>query len=234
MEIRSVFDPSAIIVEIRFGEGGDDSKDFVETLGSMYLTYAASRGLKTELLSTDYGWFAFEVKGQGVWQAFKNEGGKHVVQRCPKNGGGRRHTSTVSVAVMPILKSQAPRLRESDLDIKTQGGSGPGGQHQNKTDSAVRMTHKPTGLQVFINGRSQYQNKQKAMEILASRVASLEEEKRHSQHNERRQEQIGGGSRSGKARTYNFLQSRVTDHRTGRKTRNIKEVMKGNLDCLSE
>tara|TARA_B100001778_G_scaffold330827_1_gene333996 strand:- start:19481 stop:19906 length:426 start_codon:yes stop_codon:yes gene_type:complete len=140
----------------------------------------------------------------------------------------------VSVAVMPLPEKSSSNIREEDVTIKTQGGSGPGGQHQNKTDSAVRATHTPTGIQVFINGRSQLDNKRKALEILSRRVQAQKDEEQESRYNERRRQQVAGGSRSGKLRTYNFIEGRVADHRSGRKTNKIKDIMKGRFDLLLE
>ena len=134
---------------------------------------------------------------------------------------------------MPLMDSATP-LRTEDIAIKTQGGSGPGGQHQNKTDSAVRATHTPTGIQVFINGRSQLDNKRKALDILARRVQSEKAKEAESRYNERRKEQVAGGCRSGKIRTYNFMKNFATDHRTGKKIHDLKSVMKGSLHLFVE
>ena len=174
-----------------------------------------------------------KVVGSGVIRAFRHESGKHVVQRYPKSENkGRRHTSTISVAVLPLLESGAEKLLEKDITVKTQGGSGPGGQHQNRTASAVRMTHEPTGLQVFINGRCQHANRREALDILTAKVNELKRSKEHTAHNSIRKQQMGGGSRSDKVRTYNFIDSRVVDHRLGTRTAQVKKVMAGHFDLL--
>jgi peptide chain release factor 1 len=174
-----------------------------------------------------------KVGGKNVVRAFKHESGKHVVQRYPKTESkGRRHTSTISVAVLPLLEPSFEPLLENEIEVKTQGGSGPGGQHQNTTDSAVRMTHKPTGLQVYINGRCQHANRREALEILTAKVNHLKISQEHNAHNSLRKEQRGGGSRGNKVRTYNFIDGRVVDHRLGTKTTRIKKVMNGHFGLL--
>jgi peptide chain release factor 1 len=170
--------------------------------------------------------------GPGVWKAFENEPGKHVVQRVPPTErNGRRHTSVVSVAVLPIL-SGYPSIPENEIEIITQRGHGPGGQNQNKVESAVRARHKPTGLHVFINGRDQGQNKKEAIRILSAKVQEFYCQKKENVESVERVRQMGGGGRSGKVRTYNFLDSRVTDHRLGKKTNQIEKIMKGNFNLL--
>jgi peptide chain release factor 1 len=174
-----------------------------------------------------------QVSGENPWRVFRNEIGKHVVQRCPETErGSRRHTSVIAVGVLPLFDYRDQPLRESDLETITQRKGGPGGQHRNKTDSAVRMKHIPTGLTVFIDGRDQSQNKSKALQILTSKVNNYYYEQAQRTHSANRKEQIGDAGRTGKIRTYNFIESRVVDHRLGKKTNRIKEVMKGNLDEL--
>ncbi len=146
--------------------------------------------------------------------------------------GGRRHTSIISVAVLPIREDLYKPLSGKDLEITTQGGHGPGGQHQNKTDSAVRAKHIPTGLTVFINGKSQHQNKREALKILAARVNELEQSEYDKKYSNDRKSQMGGGNRSDKTRTYNFIDCRVVDHKLGRKSGQIKRIMKGELKLL--
>ena len=181
-----------------------------------------------------------KVMGRNVWQAFKNEPGKHVVQRVPPTErSGRWQTSVISVAVLPLPPERALEpLQEKDLEITTQTGKQKaGGQNVNKVASAVRMKHKPTGLSVFINGRDQGQNKKEALHVLTARVNQLRLDKNSSDYDNLRTGQMKGigdklGGRGDKIRTYNFIKSRVVDHRLGVKTGNIKEVMKGNLTIL--
>jgi peptide chain release factor 1 len=172
--------------------------------------------------------------GAGVAEAFRHEPGQHCVQRVPPSETrGRRHTSIVSVAVLPVLPvSKADELPEKDLDVKTQCGHGPGGQHQNKRASAVRMKHRPTGLSVFINGRDQLANKREALKVLTARVRADYREREEAEFQAARKQQLGDGGRGNKVRTYNFIESRVVDHRLGVRTNNIKEVMKGRFDLL--
>lgn len=195
-------------------------------------SYCVIKGLKTELVYQTKGKVGFFVKGKGAAKAFKHESGKHTVQRCPPTENkGRAHTSVIMVSVLS-LEVSSYQLRENDIDIKTQRGSGPGGQHQNTTDSAVRMTHRPTGISVFINGRSQNVNKKEARNILEQRVAnhhdSLDKQKRDND----KMQQVDGGGRSNKIRTYNFVKGRVVDHRLGTRTSNVKKVMKGHFELL--
>lgn len=164
---------------------------------------------------------------------FENEPGKHVVQRVPPTESkGRFHTSIVSVAVLPLYKEEKLLLKEEELEIKTQRGHGKGGQHQNKTDSAVRAKHIATGLHVFINGRDQSQNKREAIQILTAKVSQFYRQQQRDQYDSNRKIQLDGGGRANKIRTYNFKDSRVVDHRLSRKTSQLKQVMKGHFDLL--
>lgn len=221
------------MVELQFGTGGDDAKNFVDELANVYLLYAAKKGLKTEILGRKPGNISIQVSGTGVWDAFKNEIGKHQVQRCPPNERhGRMHTSIISVGVLRLFDYKDKPLKESELETITQRGSGAGGQNQNKVNSAVRLKHLPTDLSVFINGRDQYQNKRKALEILTSRVNEHLYNVAHAAQSALKKEQMGDGDRTGKIRTYNFKNSLIHDHKLNKKTTQVKEVMKGNLDIL--
>lgn len=223
-----------MVVEIQAGEGGADSKLFVHDLLSAYLRWASAKQLKTELLDSVEGRAVFQVSGPAAWDAFRNEAGKHCVQRIPPTErNGRKQTSMVSVSVLPLFENHAHKLREADLEVTFQTGSGPGGQHRNKTQSAVRARHTPTGIQVFIDGRNQHHNRRVALSILEARVNELLQSRAHASHYEQKKEHWDGGGRGNKIRTYNFLESRAVDHRTGVKTKQVREVLKGRFDLLS-
>tara|TARA_Y100000034_G_scaffold72508_1_gene87406 strand:- start:938 stop:1633 length:696 start_codon:yes stop_codon:yes gene_type:complete len=222
-----------IVVEVRHGEGGDDSKIFVGELFAVYVKYAESKGFKSEILHTSQGHMITIIKGKNAGKFFADESGKHCVQRIPPTETkGRKQTSIVSVAVLPLREKLNVVLKDSDLEISFVNAGGPGGQHQNKTASAVRMRHKPTGLKVFINGRDQHSNKREARRILAARVEQHIQKEADSEYNANRKDKLGDGGRSDKIRTYNFLKGRIVDHVTGKKTGNIKKFMKGDLEVL--
>ena len=174
------------------------------------------------------------VSGADVWTAFRHEPGKHVIQRCPANDrSGRRHTSVVSVAVLPMPEPRVQdELDAADVEIVTQRGHGKGGQHQNTTDSAVRATHRPTGLSVFINGRDQKQNRKTALAILAAKVVLNREREAELKYGIERRAQLGSGGRGSKVRTYNLIDNYVKDHRTGKSTRQPDRVLRGELGLL--
>ena len=198
-----------------------------------YLRFAEQQGFNFEIVYDSESSWSVLVKGAGCWDAFCSESGKHVVQRVPRTESrGRRHTSVVAVAVMPLNKDTAASLPMAEIEVIPQRGHGKGGQNQNKVESAVRAIHKPTGISVFINGRDQYRNKQLALEILQARVLAVKKEEIQQQRNRLKVEQLGYGSRSGKIRTYNFIGSVVIDHRTGKRTHRVADVMKGRLDLL--
>ena len=175
-----------------------------------------------------------KVRGKGAGKAFQHESGQHVVQRIPPTEhNGRKQTSVVSVAVLPLPPEHTIKpLSQNEMDITTTKGTGPGGQNKNKVESAVRARHKPTGIEVFIDGRDQFKNKCFAIRILTVKVNELYNGKKQADYNASRKEKLGSGGRGSKIRTYNFLESRVVDHRLGTKTSNIKAVMKGELSLI--
>lgn len=222
------------MLELRFGVGGDDSKHFLDQLFSAYVQYATRHKLKVEFLTQEDGHIAALVSGAGAYELFKHEPGKHCVQRVPENDRkGRKQTSIVVVGVLPVYKpADTTPLRDCDLHIDTAKGSGPGGQHKNATESAVRMRHKPTGLVVFINGRDQQHNKIMARKILTSRVHEYMTAKAKSLYNDIRSQQLGDSSRGDKVRTYNLSNNQIVDHVLGTRTNNVKAVFKGQFELL--
>lgn len=235
-------DEKDVYLEIRGGAGGEESALFAEVLFRMYQNYAANRGYKLEIVDwneTELGGLKEVVcliQGDGVFSRLKHESGVHRVQRVPvTESGGRIHTSTVTVAVLPEADNVDVEINPNDLEIDTYRASGAGGQHVNKTDSAIRITHKPTGIVVTCQDqRSQYKNKDRAMAILRSKLVEAEENKRSQGIAENRKNQVGTGDRSERIRTYNYQQGRVTDHRIGLTLYKIDEVLGGNLDLLVE
>ena len=231
-------DDKNVIVEFRAGAGGDEAALFTAEICRMYIKYAESRGWKTELTSADengIGGFkdaTLLINGAGAYSRMKYESGTHRVQRVPETETqGRIHTSTATVAVMPQAEEVDFALDMKDLRIDTFRSSGAGGQHINKTSSAIRVTHIPTGTVVECqNERSQFQNKDKALEILRSRLLAQKQKEQQDAINAQRQGQVGTGDRSEKIRTYNFPQDRCTDHRIGLTVHNLDKIMDGNLD----
>ncbi|MCB9073721.1 MAG: peptide chain release factor 1 [Bdellovibrionaceae bacterium] len=233
-------DEKNIILEVRAGAGGDEASLFAEELYSAYNHFATAHGWKVEVLSVSpgnvggYKEVVAMVTGDKVYSTMKFESGVHRVQRVPATEAqGRVHTSTVTVAVIPEAEEVEVKLNPDDIKMDVCRASGAGGQHINKTDSAVRLTHLPTNTVVFCqDGRSQHANRDKAYKILYARIKAMEDEKAIKEASDARLAQIGTGDRSERIRTYNFPQSRITDHRIGLTTHNIGEVMKGDLDCL--
>jgi len=238
-------DPNAdrdVIVEIRGAEGGEEANLFARDLFEMYRTYASEQGWRFEVLDarrSDLDGFTdvtFQVSGDDVWDRWKFEGGPHRVQRVPvTESQGRVHTSSAAVTVMPLAEEVEVELAPADLDIETFRASGPGGQSVNTTDSAVRITHRPTGVQVSMQDqKSQLQNRNKAMTVLRSRILAAEQERVAAQQSEARRAQTGGGGRSEKVRTYNFKENRVTDHRIGLTVYQLDKVLGGSLELVVE
>lgn len=232
---------AALIVEIRAGTGGDEAALFARDLFEMYRRYAEHMGWKFETLDlepTELGGFrevSFSVNGQGAYRHLQFEGGVHRVQRVPQTEAqGRIHTSTATVAVLPEPEEVDIVIRPEDLLIDVMRSGGPGGQHQNKTESGVRITHLPTGVVVNCRDeRSQHKNKTKAMRILRSRLFEQVRESARSERDQTRRAMIGSGDRSQKIRTYNFPQNRVTDHRIGLTLYNLDQVVLGHLQPLT-
>ncbi|MBE9507101.1 MAG: peptide chain release factor 1 [Chloroflexi bacterium] len=231
-------DAKNVIVEIRAGAGGDEAGLFAADLCRMYTRYAERQNWKTEVLSehsTGVGGFKgviFEIKGRGAFSRFKFESGVHRVQRVPKTeSSGRIHTSTATVAVLPEVDEVEVHVNPNDLEIETYGSSGPGGQHMQKNATAIRITHKPTGMVVSCESeRSQTQNRMRAMAVLRARLYEQERRKQEAEVAEARRSQVGTGERSEKIRTYNFPQNRVTDHRIGLTLHRLSSVLDGELD----
>ncbi|TAJ14806.1 PCRF domain-containing protein [Patescibacteria group bacterium] len=226
--------PVSIVMEFRAGAGGDESALFATELARMYQRYAEKRGWEVKLL--DLGLASIEIKGKGVYEALRYETGVHRVQRIPiTEKSGRIHTSTASVAILPIRKFPKFELNPGDLEIEFSRSGGAGGQNVNKVETAVRLIHTPTGLEVRCQSeRSQKANRDKAMQILAAKLETYEEEKAAAAHAANRKAQIGTGDRSEKIRTYNFTQDRVSDHRIKESWHNIPSIMEGNLEGIVE
>jgi len=231
-------DDKNVIVEIRAGTGGEEAALFAHSLHRMYTMYAEAKGFKVELMNineTELGGckeVCFMIEGEGAFSRFKFESGVHRVQRVPETETqGRIHTSAVTVAVLPEAEDVEVEINPADLEIDTYRSGGAGGQHVNKTDSAIRITHKPTGLVVECQDeRSQHKNKDKAMKMLRTKLYDMEREKQERERAGERKSQVGSGDRSERIRTYNFPQSRLTDHRIGLTLYSLENIMDGNLD----
>lgn len=235
-------DDKNIIMEIRAGAGGDEASLFAQELYRAYSHFATERGWRVEVMSVSegnvggYKEVIAQISGEKVYSLLKFESGVHRVQRVPKTeASGRIHTSTVTVAIIPEAEETEVKVDPTDIRTDVMRASGAGGQSVNRTESAVRLTHIPTGLVVYCQeGKSQHSNREKAMKILVSRLKQLEEEKARREASDARLSQIGTGDRSERIRTYNFPQSRVTDHRIGLTVHSLPDVMNGALAPLIE
>ena len=231
-------DDKSVIMEIRGGVGGEESALFAHSLFRMYSMYAAKMGWSIELLNysdTELGGVKeadFIVNGRGAWSRLKYESGVHRVQRVPETeSGGRVHTSTATVAVLPEMEEVDVQINPADIEMQVYRASGAGGQHVNKTSSAVRLIHRPSGIVVACQEeRSQLQNREKCMRMLASKLYEIEQQRIESEHSGLRRSQVGTGMRNERIRTYNFPQGRVTDHRVGLTLYRIDAIMDGDID----
>jgi peptide chain release factor 1 len=235
---RDPNDDKNVILEIRGAEGGEEANLFAKDLADMYQKFAVLQGWKTEILEADeserggYNEVIFMVKGDGVWSKLKHEGGAHRVQRVPDTESqGRIHTSAATVTVLPEAEEIDVEMDMNDLRIDVYRSSGPGGQSVNTTDSAVRVTHIPTGIVVAMQDeKSQIQNRAKALQVLRSRLLKAEQDKQAAERSAAVKSQVGTGSRGEKIRTYNFKENRVTDHRIGLTLYSLSRVLQGELE----
>lgn len=230
----------SVIVEIRAGTGGEEAALFSRDLFRMYSKYADSKNWKLEILDERYSdlgglkQIIFKLKGEKVFQKLKYEGGVHRVQRIPKTEKGNRiHTSTASVAILPLPKEEEIKLNPNDLSFDYFKASGPGGQYVNKRQTAVRVIHKPSGLVVSCQtSRNLEENKKSALSLLRAKLYKLKREEREKEISQKRKAQIGKAQRAEKIRTYNFPQNRITDHRIGKSWYNLEKVLNGDLDKI--
>ncbi|MCL2195934.1 MAG: peptide chain release factor 1 [Oscillospiraceae bacterium] len=235
---RDPNDDRNVIVEIRGGAGGEEASLFANSLFRMYSMYAQAKGWKSEVISaheTELGGFkevSFSIEGDGAYSRLKFESGVHRVQRVPETESqGRIHTSTVTVAVLPEAEEVDVEINPADLQVDTFRASGAGGQHVNKTESAIRITHLPTGTVVECQDeRSQHKNRDKAMKVLRSRILQVEQDKQNAAIAGQRRAQVGTGDRSERIRTYNYPQGRVSDHRIGLTLYKIEAILNGDMD----
>ena len=230
-------DDKDVIVEVRAAAGGDEAAIFAGDLFRMYTKYAEANRFKTEIVEateSDHGGYkeiSFSVSGDGAYSKLKFENGAHRVQRVPETeSGGRIHTSTATVAVLPEVEDVEIEIRNEDLKIDTYRSSGAGGQHVNTTDSAVRITHLPTGVIATSSEKSQIQNREKAMKVLKARLYDMKVQEEQQKYAAQRKSAVGTGDRSERIRTYNYPQSRVTDHRIGLTLQKLDQIMEGKLD----
>lgn len=234
--------PNEIVLEVRAGVGGDEAALFAEELAQMYVKYAQTKGWKTKTLDesrSELGGIKevqIEIKGENVYRELRFETGVHRVQRVPETEkSGRIHTSTASVAIMPIYKRTKVEINPADIEIETSRSGGAGGQNVNKVETAVRIIHKPTGIDVRSTAeRSQAANKERAMKLLTSKIQQLKDEEDDRKRAADRKDQVGTGDRSEKIRTYNFPQDRITDHRIKENWSNIEKIMSGSIGPILE
>jgi len=229
-----------IILEIRAGAGGDEAAIFAGDLARMYQKYVAKRGWRFIILDSSqtsldgYKTLIAEIEGENVYDDLRQESGVHRIQRIPKTEkSGRVHTSTASVAILPVVEARQVEIKDSDLEVSFSRSGGPGGQNVNKVETAVRILHKPTGIVVSSRSeRFQHANREKALEILRAKLYEIEQIKTTGSITDIRREQIGSADRSEKIRTYNFPDDRITDHRIGKKFHNIEKVLDGDLEPI--
>jgi peptide chain release factor 1 len=234
--------PNKIIMEIRAGAGGDEAALFAGDLANMYLRYAEQKGWKAKQVNaseSDIGGIKeadYRIKGKDIYRQLRFETGVHRVQRVPETEkSGRIHTSTASVAILPLRKKREVKLKDEDLEVSFARAGGSGGQNVNRRETAVHMTHKPTGIQVrCTEERTQRKNRERAKEILQAKLEQRQREKEQKQRAQKRQNQIGSGGRSEKIRTYNFHQDRITDHRINESWSNIEAVIDGEIGDILE
>jgi len=239
---RDPNDDRNVLVEIRGAEGGEEANLFARNLFDMYARYAERMGWRLEVLTADpserngFNEVVFLLSGDGVWTHMHNEAGPHRVQRVPSTESqGRIHTSAATVSVLPEAEEVDVHIDQADLKIDVYRSTGPGGQSVNTTDSAVRVTHLPTGIVVAMQDqKSQIQNRAKALQVLRARLLKATQDRQAAEQSEARRGQIGGGGRSEKIRTYNYKENRVTDHRIGLTTHNLDKVLLGELDTIVE
>ncbi len=224
--------PTSVVMELRAGAGGNEAAIFARDLKEMYQKYAEHRGWKAHVLDD----LTLEITGTGAYDALRYETGVHRVQRVPlTEKSGRIHTSTASIAVLPIRMKSKMDIKPSDIRMEFSKSGGAGGQNVNKVETAVRLIHIPTGIDVRSSSeRSQLANREKALQILSAKLEQLQEEKEAKEHAAERKAQIGTGDRSEKIRTYNYLQDRVTDHRLQKSWHNLPKILAGGIDDIIE
>jgi peptide chain release factor 1 len=234
--------PNEIILEVRAGAGGEEASLFAEELAHMYSRFAENNGFKVAVIDESrsavggYKEASFEIRGKDIYKNLRFETGVHRIQRIPSTEKmGRVHTSTATVAVLPVRKKTNIEIKPSDLEIETSRSGGAGGQNVNKVETAVRIIHKPTGIDVrSTSQRSQLKNKEMAMSILTAKLQAKKDEEEDAKHSSDRKSQIGTADRSEKIRTYNILQDRITDHRIKQSWHNIEKILEGGIEPIVE